>query len=255
MNAVLGWAGPAGKIGDEPWRREKLEGAGLAVDVMRDVEREYGVMDWRLPEAHALYWGFRGRGYQDPRAPWCDRAVWISLMQMVGAGELFFDPLRRIYVQGPRLDLARRWVRSGRLADVAKAPLTAAVAENFLRESMVMLHVFGDEAAAEEARVALAGLPGVHSAGGRLDAAVGRDLEERVRGMTVEQARGMLMDILIRGEQWRSLSNTFLADGFDRLAEHYKEAFERVMGTEAAELGGQWDAMRDEVKQRAGANR
>lgn len=254
MTAVMGGEGSLAGVVNEAGCREGLAAWGLQADVMRQAEAEYGALDWRLPEAHALYWGFRGRGYQEADMPWCDRIVWISLMEMIGSGTLRFDPARRLYVRGPRLDLARRGVHSRHIAELAKVPLTAAVAENFLREALVMLYTFGDEGGAGEARVALAGLPGVKIAGASTEAAVRAEMAERVRGASPAHARVIVSGFMARSEIWRGLGNAAFADGFGRLAELYRDALKSGMAPgEAAEFERQWEAMKTEARALAAA--
>lgn len=252
MNDCMGGDGVLAWSGGGAGRRDRMEGARLRVEVMRQMEAEVGALDWRLPEAHAAYWGYQGRAYQDPDHPWCNRMVWMSLMEMIGSGTLHFDPARRVYVRGPRLELARRGLRSGKLGDLAKVPLTSAVAEHFLRESMVMLHAFGDEEGAGEARMALVKLPGVKVPGTVVEAAVRAEMDERVRGVGLAHVREVISGFLIRGEVWRGLGNVAFAAGFDRLAGLYRDAVKRGMAKgEAAEFERQWNSMVEEARRQA----
>lgn len=252
INDCMGGDGLLARAGDESGRRDRMAASGLRVEVMRQMEAEYGVLDWRLPEAHAAYWGFQGRGYQEPDQPWCDRMVWISLTQMIGSGTLYFDPARRLYVRGPRLDLARRGMHSGKLGDLAKVPLTSAVVEHFLREAMVMLYTFGDEEGASEARQALIKLPGVKLPGATREAAVRAEMDERVRGVGSAHAREVVRGFLMQGEVWRGLGNGPFAVGFDRLAGLYRDALKRGMGPDdAAEFERQWESIVEEARRQA----
>lgn len=235
-------------VRDEPGRREGLASEGLSLDIMRRVEAEFGPLDWRLPEAQALYWGYRGRGYQDPGMPWCDRLVWTSLTEMISSGALYVDSSRRLYVRGPRLDLARQGVHYPMRAGLMKVPLTGVVVENFLREAMVVLFAFGDEDGAEEARGVLASLPGVTGVGTNVTAAVRVEVEERLRAVNAAQGHDLVRGFLLRGEIWRGLGNVPVADGFIRLGEHYWEALKRSVGG-----AGAWESMINEARGRAAA--
>ena len=253
MMALMGdSSGFLAMVQDEPGRKEALASEGLSFDIMRKVESEYGSLDWRLPEAHALYWGFRGRVYQDPEMPWCDRLVWMSLMEMVGSGTLYFDPSRRLYVRGPQLELARRGIHSRQRTDLLKVPLTGVVWEHFLREAMVILYAFGDEGGAEEARRFLAGLPGVAGVGSTAEAAVRAEVGERVRVVGATYRHNLIVGFLTRGEIWRQLGNAPFAGGFIKLGEVYRDACKQGLELrEAAAFEGQWESMMIEARQRA----
>ena len=54
----------------------------LVPSIMKEVDDKYGPLEWRLPEAHAVYWGYRGLGESKKEA---DRA-----------------PLRRVVFQSMR---------------------------------------------------------------------------------------------------------------------------------------------------------
>lgn len=61
----------------------------LDPEVMLEVDRTYGPLEWRLPEAHALYWGWLGlqrSGSKDKR--FLRRVVYQSMKQMVDHGRL-----------------------------------------------------------------------------------------------------------------------------------------------------------------------
>jgi len=73
--------------------RRKLDAEfGFDVVIMERIDGKYGPLDWRLPESHAVYWGYRGllvageRGYIP-----CERLVYQSLMQMFRRGRLEYD--------------------------------------------------------------------------------------------------------------------------------------------------------------------
>lgn len=239
---------------DEPERRAGMASEGLSLDIMRRVEAEFGPLDWRLPETHALYWGYRGRSYQDPGMPWCDRLVWTSLTEMIGSGALYFEASRRLYVRGPRLDLARQGVHYPMRAGLMRVPLTGVVVEHFLREAMVVLFAFGDEDGAEEARVVLAFLPGVTGVGPNVRAAVRLEVENRLRAVNAAQGRDLVMGFLSRGEIWRGLGNVPVADGFIRMGGMYRDALKRGAGERESEGGvGAWESMINEARERAAA--
>ena len=75
-------------------------------EIMREVDRAYGPLEWRLPEAHAIYWGHIGLKYSKPKDLITLRRVIYQSMQLsVLRGRLIsLNPLRF----GPDLDKAAR---------------------------------------------------------------------------------------------------------------------------------------------------
>jgi|SRR5665213_202198 len=77
------------------------------------VDERYGPFDWRLPEAHAIYWGAKGL---DAAAKNPDkvkagdlitlrRLIYQSLLQAFHHGRIIVDPFTKAYSLGPNLDL------------------------------------------------------------------------------------------------------------------------------------------------------
>jgi hypothetical protein len=85
----------------------------LDPEFAKSVNDKYGPLDWRLPEAHAIYWGARGlKAAQDnPDKVNPDdliklrRIVYQSMLQAVHHGHIIPDPEKHAYSLGPNLDL------------------------------------------------------------------------------------------------------------------------------------------------------
>jgi hypothetical protein len=77
------------------------------------VDEKYGPFDWRLPEAHAIYWGARGldAAAKNPGQVKADdlitlrRLIYQSLLQAFHHGRIIPDPFNKTYSLGPNLDL------------------------------------------------------------------------------------------------------------------------------------------------------
>ena len=77
------------------------------------VNQEYGPFDWRLPEAHAIYWGARGleAAKENPDKVKADdliklrRTIYQSIFQAFKHGRIISDPFTKTYSLGPNLDL------------------------------------------------------------------------------------------------------------------------------------------------------
>ncbi len=79
----------------------------------KGVDEQYGPFDWRLPEAHAIYWGAKGlaAAAQNPDRVNADdlimlrRMIYQSLLQAVHHGRIVADPVSHTYSSVPNLGL------------------------------------------------------------------------------------------------------------------------------------------------------
>ena len=74
-------------------KRQRLkEVYKLDVEKMKDVDDAYGPLDWRLPDAHALYWAEQGKQHAEGfTALSLDRMTSQSLASAFRVGSAFFD--------------------------------------------------------------------------------------------------------------------------------------------------------------------
>ncbi len=80
------------------------------------VDEKYGPLDWRLPEAHALYWGAKGldQAEKHPEKVKPDdliqlrRIIYQSIYQAFKHGRIIYNPFSQRYSLGPNLDLVNR---------------------------------------------------------------------------------------------------------------------------------------------------
>jgi len=201
--------------------------AGLKTEVMQAMDEAYGPFDWRLPETHALYWGYRGRPYQEAGSRWCTRLVWMALLEELKGGRLVFSPGRKLYLQGARLDVATRGIGRCDGDKVFDDPLTGLVAARFLREATVYLYAFGRKAEAEEALARLKRTPNYRDGDLALDAFVAHVVEQ-VEFFKHETGHEGVVGLLARGDMFRRLAITEYGDGYERLARLYWDALKRT---------------------------
>jgi len=74
----------------------------------RKVNTEYGPLDWRLPEAHAIYWAALGldkAGEKTNDLPQLRRVIYQSMQQAFRQGRCIADPFSGGYAFVPNLDL------------------------------------------------------------------------------------------------------------------------------------------------------
>lgn len=86
---------------------EGLSSYGLEWETIQELHDAVGVLDWRLPETHSLYWAWRGRPYAtsvfDRMS--MQRMIFQSLSTLVRRGQLLSDPSNTDFITAPRPDL------------------------------------------------------------------------------------------------------------------------------------------------------
>ena len=81
--------------------------------LMKDVDERYGPLEWRLPEAHAVYWAVKGLkvAEQNPTKINKDdlitlrRVIYQSMQMSFQRGRLISNPLVKAFEFGPNLDI------------------------------------------------------------------------------------------------------------------------------------------------------
>ena len=236
-----------------PQAAAALEAAKLRPAVMQAIDRTYGPFDWRLPEPHAIYWGYTGREAGRSRSPWCARLVYQGMFESIRSGRLLLDPRRSLYVRGPRLDIAARAAAVVEADPDAQAhEVSMPPVENLMREAMLMLYAFGHEDQALAPYRILQRLPGVEPAPS-LEAAVRRECREREDGHSARSQERTVTQLLTQSHLWSILGDPALARGYASLARLYWEAILDVPGPGATFRSvGAWERIDAQALRMAG---
>ena len=81
----------------------------LDIDIMVAIDERYGPLDWRLPEAHAIYWAHVGlENCERGRLNFLRRAIWQSLALAFRRGKLIENFADRRLEYGPNLAIVDR---------------------------------------------------------------------------------------------------------------------------------------------------
>ena len=113
---------------------------------------DYGDLDWRLPEAHAIYWARRGREVAgEELSISCDRMIFQSLNHAFKRGRLIFLKDIQYLETTPNVSLVDAVEASYQLAlDRYEGKGVKAGYENFLIDATVILYTFGQREKAAE---------------------------------------------------------------------------------------------------------
>ena len=112
---------------------------------------EYGPLDWRLPEAHAIYWGALGleKSKENPDKVKAEdvitvrRNIYQSMQQAFYHGRFIASPFVKTYELGPNLDLLPKVSAAYETMiqeDPKMAPNIALAHRNFLRTAVYFLY-------------------------------------------------------------------------------------------------------------------
>jgi len=210
--------------------------------LMEQVEREYGALDWRLPQAHAIYWAWRGKRFaRNFELVQLDRMTFQSMADAALQGELFSNPVEGVFITGPNLALIPKARRAYEQAIAANPGETSMQSghRNFLREAIVVLYTHHRLA---EARDILDDLRRRYPS-----PELNRDLDSYVYGRMTEfltsigqrEAVGMIMGSLQQSWFWLAMGDQDQAQGYQQLARSvWREYMRTRFDKEIAERAG-----------------
>jgi hypothetical protein len=118
----------------------------------KQVDAKYGPLDWRLPEAHAIYWGAKGlaAARENPDKVKADdliklrRIIYQSMQQTFLHGKIVFNPYTQSYSLGPNLDImanANTTYEEMIRDDTEMSEHIGKAHRNFLRDAIYFLYV------------------------------------------------------------------------------------------------------------------
>jgi hypothetical protein len=117
----------------------------------KKVDGQWGPLDWRLPEAHAIYWAALGldAAEKNPGKVKADdlitlrRIIYQSMLQAFHHGRIIDDPFNRTYALEPNLDLIPRVndaYETMMQEDAQNRDHIATAHRNFLRDAVYFLY-------------------------------------------------------------------------------------------------------------------
>jgi len=83
-----------------------LQDYGLDPAYMMKLDSQYGPLDWRVAETHALYWASLGAiANPDHPSPMCERMICQSMVALFNHGRLTYSKDGDLFVTSPEFDL------------------------------------------------------------------------------------------------------------------------------------------------------
>ncbi|MBU1694477.1 MAG: hypothetical protein KKC51_11005, partial [Verrucomicrobia bacterium] len=202
-------------------RRRLLEEYRLDPDLMRQVDERYGPLDWRLPQAHALYWAWCGRRYATGfEALACDRMIYQSLGDAFRQGRLTLDKDEEIFLPSPNLDLLPRMLQTLENS-MAAHPEEAEIRDAHrlaLETAVLMLYTFHrNEDAARLFDELKTRYPSEETAAG-FEPFIFHAFTAELEEPSEPRLRELIESAVYKGLFWRALGDDARAAGYDQLA-------------------------------------
>ncbi len=114
--------------------------------VMKEVDTQYGPLDWRLPEAHAIYWAFQGRKQAKTKEDMITlrRVIYQSMQLAFQRGRLIRHSAGQSFEFGPNLDIIDKTnaAYEEQMADDVEMRQHIAIGHrNFLLDAVYFLYI------------------------------------------------------------------------------------------------------------------
>jgi hypothetical protein len=175
-------------------RRWLLQKYRLIPELILRLNETYGPLDWRLPEAHAIYWATRGKEQWDRdednfKRLQCDRMIFQSLAAAFQGGRLIYLKDVQMLTMTPNIDLVDSTRRMYQDAAATHGDTTISGAYmNFMVDAIVNLYKFGQKQKAQQYLTDARKLFGNRFAG-ELDEFSLRELGEDMKTPSYNQAQ------------------------------------------------------------------
>lgn len=209
---------------------------------MKKVDAEYGPLEWRLPEAHAIYWATQGlEKTKKSNALALRRPIYQSLQQSVFRGRVLLERPDGSYIFGPDLNKIQAAFDGYEkmIAEEKEKPDAIQRAErNFLREAVFMLYTHNRLREAEQwLKVLRERYPDSVPPDDTLDSFVLRRATENITQITQNQARVFIEGLLRNYYSSLSLGEDDRATGLYRMAQSVLRYYNDKIGNQQERIG------------------
>ena len=217
------------------------------------VNEEYGPLDWRLPEAHAIYWGAQGLedARKNPGKVKADdlitlrRIIYQSIYQAFKHGRLISDPFNKTYSLEPNLDLVPRvYATYNQMAaeetNVSMKGNILNAERNFLRDAVYFLYEDNRVAAAKKwydllakkfpDNIILDGDPNSYPRNLTLDEYAVARVQEELGDTSQERTTGVVQGLLARAYYSLAIGQEDRYAGFKLLAGKVYQNYQNKIG-------------------------
>ncbi len=209
--------------------RYKLDAAKIV-----QINNKYGKLDWRLPEAHAIYWATLGLEHQQSSEPDinCERMISQSLAEAFKSGRLLiFDKNNfKSLMLAPNFNIVDAVKKE--FEDVyerQKSNSFKSARENFMVDAIVSMYNFGKyEKASEYLAILRKDFPGNPRYRKSLEDFVLKEFLEDAKDGSMKQVMGIIDGLIFRSMYFLAYGDADTAVGHEKMAQtiyaYYKQA-------------------------------
>jgi len=213
------------------WLKEDLK---LDPVLISELASKYGDLDWRLPEAHAIYWATLGLNEDNDMVNVaCERMISQSLANAFRGGRLaYVGSLGNLEVT-PNIDVVDA-VDQQYLDTIANHESNFSFQSgyrNWLIDTTVTLYLFGGEKKAAEYYEKLQGTSTDAKFRVPLARFVLRELAGDLDGSTFDQAHGIVQGLVYQGLRALAVGDAERAAAYDQLSGQVWEKYMAQIGT------------------------
>ena len=208
---------------------------------LKKLNERYGELDWRLPEAHAIYWAERGKekfsAEKDKfKRLSCDRMIFQSLAAAFGMGRLVYLKKIEHLEMTPNTKIVDAVNKAYQDAMALHGEQTIGGAYgNFLVDAIVTLYKFGEKKKAEEYRKIGSSIKlfGDRFTKYPLEEFVLKELAEDMKAASYAQAQGTVQSYLINSYYQNAIGEDEVAASYAAIAKQLYDRYQKfVSGTE-----------------------
>ena len=223
MQALLGGGNPDyDLLLRDPVRLQMLQQQyKLDPYLMREIERAYGPLDWRLPQAHAIYWAMRSKEVgKETDVVFAERMIYQSMADAFRRGRLFFGSEGNRFIPSPNPSLLPYVMRAYENAMENPAERGTALLgyQFFLKESIVLLYLYNQIPDAQRIFNRLKQLQPEIPANTELQEFVFQAYTTRGTDMNMDEAYAAVESAFYQSVYWEAMGDADRARGFDQLA-------------------------------------
>ncbi len=201
----------------------------MTPEAMAEVDERYGPLDWRLPQAHAIFWAYQGLRYARPghERLSLDRMIFQSMVDAFLRGRLTADAERDVFLLRPNPDLLHR-VRAAYEDALAEHPGDESIRtahHNFLVDAVMVAFSYNRRREAQALYADLvARYPTERTLGG-LDRFVARTYAEFMERFAPREAMVVVESAFYQSFFWEALGEPDQAAGYAQLGRLMWERF------------------------------
>jgi hypothetical protein len=180
------------------WLRKVFK---LKPRIILEINEKYGALDWRLPEAHAIYWAYLGlQNCRDNADISLERMITQSLKDAFEGGNLLMVDEKNFkdIITVPNFNVLEAVLKTYNEAyEKNKSKSFISAKENFLKDAIVQLYVNGKfEEARKYYKILGKDFPGNRGYKISFDRFVLKEVSEDIQSATMRQANDLISSII-----------------------------------------------------------